>query len=210
MAKIKVGVIEDESIVLDSLTSLLGKQHDMLLHSSGRSVDHFMQNSAIEEIDVLLLDIQLPGRSGLEAMRELRSAMPNTDIVMLSTMEESEVIFKALCAGASGYISKRTPLPKIADAVRIVQAGGSYMSPFIARKVVDYFTPKRTQKDSESLTPRQMQIAEALVNGDSYKMIADKYMISMHTVRDHIKAIYRKLHINSKAELMKKSYRGEI
>ena len=126
--KITIGIIEDEPIVMESLTVLFSKQLDITLHSTGLSVEAFLKNQDIEDIDVLLLDIQLPGMSGLQGMRLLRDAMPKTDIVMLTTVEDEDVIFKALCAGASGYISKRTSLTKILEAVRFVNEGGSWWS----------------------------------------------------------------------------------
>lgn len=202
MKKINVGIIEDEAIVMESLIMLFGQQHDISLHSSAGSVEAFLEHNGIEDIDILLLDIKLPGMSGLEGMRPLRERMPDTDIIMLTTYEDEHVIFKALCGGATSYISKRTSLDNVLVAVRTVSNGGSYMSPFIARKVIQYFSPK--QKSDEGLTPRQQQIVQALKEGDSYKMIADKLQISLHTVADHIKNIYRKLHVNSKGELLSK------
>ena len=205
MKKVNLGIIEDEAIVLESLIMLFGKQQDMSLHSTAKSVEDFLENNGIEDIDALLLDINLPGMSGLEGMRQLQQRMPKADIIMLTTYEDEQVIFKALCGGATSYISKRTPLDEVLVAVRTVVKGGSYMSPFIARKVIQYFAPEK--KSEEGLTPRQQQIVQALKDGDSYKMIADKFHISPHTVADHIKNIYRKLHVNSKGELLSKHIR---
>jgi DNA-binding NarL/FixJ family response regulator len=123
---------------------------------------------------------------------------------MLTTFEEEDKIFKALCAGAVSYISKRTPLTKIEEAIFTIFRGGSYMSPSIARKVISHFNPKPKNTKTQ-LTSRQSQIVQGIVDGLSYKMIADKHIISIDTVRDHIKKIYRLLEINSKSELIKKS-----
>jgi DNA-binding NarL/FixJ family response regulator len=206
--KINLGIIEDERIVMDSLIMLFGEQHDICLHSTAPSVEDFLTHEAIEDIDIILLDIQLPGMSGLDGIRPLKNLIPNVDIIILTTHEDEEVVFKALYAGASSYVSKRTSIHNVLEAVRTVHRGGSYMSPFIARKVIAYFSPKK--KEDEALTPRQKQIVQALVDGDSYKMIADKFMITPNTVSDHIRTIYRKLHIHSKSELISKSYKGEI
>jgi DNA-binding NarL/FixJ family response regulator len=146
--------------------------------------------------------------SGLEGIQPLRKKYPKTEIIMLTTFDDAPRIFKALCAGASAYVTKRTPFPKIAEVITTVHRGGSYMSPAIARKVVQHFAPKA--KPEATLTPRQTQIADALVQGLSYKMIADKLMISDETVRDHVKKMYRKLQINSKAELISMRVRGEL
>ncbi len=187
---------------------LFSEQPDICLHSTAGSMEDFLKNESVGDIDILLLDIQLPGMSGLEGIRPLKELIPGVEIIILTTHEDEEVIFKALYAGASSYISKRTPIQKVLDAVRTVHRGGSYMSPFIARKVFQYFAP--IKKEEEKLTPRQKQIVQALVDGDSYKMIADKFLISNNTVADHIRTIYKKLHIHSKSELISKSFKGEI
>lgn len=208
MKKINLGIIEDERIVMDGLVMLFSEQPDICLHSTAGSMEDFLKNESVGDIDILLLDIQLPGMSGLEGIRPLKELIPGVEIIILTTHEDEEVIFKALYAGASSYISKRTPIQKVLDAVRTVHRGGSYMSPFIARKVFQYFAP--IKKEEEKLTPRQKQIVQALVDGDSYKMIADKFLISNNTVADHIRTIYKKLHIHSKSELISKSFKGEI
>ena len=147
--------------------------------------------------------------SGLEGIRHIRQKLPEADIVMLTTFEEDKNIFKALCAGACSYISKRTSLMKIQEALFIINRGGSYMSPSIARKIAKHFMPK-APKEKDLLTPRQIQIVDGLVEGLSYKLIADKLSISIDTVRDHIKRIYRTLEVNSKAEVIRKSLNGDI
>jgi DNA-binding NarL/FixJ family response regulator len=206
--KINLGIIEDERMVMDSLIMLFGEQQDISLHSTAPSIEAFLDQDSIQDVDILLLDIQLPGMSGLEGIRPLKELIPNLEIIILTTYEDEEIIFKALYAGAVSYISKRTSIQNVLDAVRTVHRGGSYMSPFIARKVIEYFAPSK--KEEETLTPRQKQIVQAVVDGDSYKMIADKLLISTNTVADHIRTIYKKLHIHSKSELISKSFRGEI
>jgi len=206
--KINLGIIEDERIVMDGLVMLFAEQPDICLHSTAGSIEDFLKNESIGDIDIILLDIQLPGMSGLEGIRPLKELIPGVEIIILTTHEDEEVVFKALYAGASSYISKRSSVHNVLGAVRTVHRGGSYMSPFIARKVFEYFAPRKTVE--ETLTPRQKQIVQALVDGDSYKMIADKLLISPNTVSDHIRTIYKKLHIHSKSELISKSYKGEI
>lgn len=147
--------------------------------------------------------------SGLEGISHIQKLLPKVNIIMLTTYEEEDNIFKALCAGAISYISKRTPLTKIEEAIITIYHGGSYMSPSIARKVINYFGPK-SNNGMNSLTSRQQQIVQCIVDGLSYKMVADKLQISIDTVRDHIKKIYRLLNINSKAELIKKSYEQNL
>lgn len=209
MSPIQLGIIEDETLVLENLNLFFEHQPDVDVVLTANSVEDFLEEFDNFKLDVLLLDIGLPGMSGLEAIRILKGKQAGIDILMLTSFDDSDKIFKALCAGADAYLLKRTPLKSIREAIVTVHKGGSYMSPTIARKVVDYFAPKQTNKD-ELLTSRQLQIVEGLVEGLSYKMIADKYLISVETVRDHIKKIYKKLHVNSKAEVIKKRLNNEI
>ena len=148
------------------------------------------------------------GISGIEGIPLLLNVFPEVDIIMLTTFEDKEKIFNALSAGACSYLSKKTPLKKILEAVEVVYAGGSYMSPSIARKVVNRFSANK--RTSRKLTQRQREIVDGIVAGKSYKMIADDLFVSLDTVRSHIKNIYKALSINSKAELIKKSYDNEI
>ena len=209
MSPIQLGIIEDETLVLENLNLFFEHQPDVDVVLTANSVEDFLEEFDNFKLDVLLLDIGLPGMSGLEAIRILKGKKADIDILMLTSFDDSDKIFKALCAGADAYLLKRTPLKSIREAIVTVHKGGSYMSPTIARKVVDYFAPKQTHK-GELLTSRQLQIVEGLVEGLSYKMIADKYLISVETVRDHIKKIYKKLHVNSKAEVIKKRLNNEI
>lgn len=158
--------------------------------------------------DILLLDINLLGMSGIVGIPLLLNELPDVDIIMLTTFEDNDSIFKALCAGACSYLSKKTPLKKIQEAIEVVYDGGSYMSPSIARKIVNRYAPKRHQQTI--LTTRQKEIVDGIVAGKSYKMIADDLFVSLDTVRSHIKNIYKALKINCKAELIKKSYDNDI
>jgi DNA-binding NarL/FixJ family response regulator len=208
MPSIQLGIVEDENLVLENLRLYFEKQPDVEVAHTANSVEDFRASSNGVQIDIILLDIGLPGMSGLEAIRLLKNEYSGTDIIMLTSHDDSDKVFKALCAGADAYLLKRTPLPSIREAIVTVHKGGSYMSPSVARKVIDHFAPK--PKEDDVLTSRQMQIVEGLVEGLSYKLIADKYLISVETVRDHIKKIYKKLHVNSKAEVIKKRLSGEI
>ena len=201
-------LIEDDQIIRESLAGLLGKVPGFEYLGSNVRVEDFLeaQHSIIPHI--ILLDINLKnGMTGLEGIKPIKTIYPDVDIIILTTFDDSERIFKALCGGASAYLTKRTAFPKIIEAIQTVYRGGSYMSPVIARKVVDYFSPS---KKTYQLTPRQSQIVEGLVQGLSYKMIADQLLISTETVRDHIKKIYKKLQIHSRTELIKKKMDGEL
>ena len=210
MAEIRLAIVEDDPLVRENLEIFFDQPPDTKVLFSTESVEDFLTRSvSYADINTVLLDISLPGMSGLQGIRHIRQQFPDADIIILSAYDDSDKIFKALCAGAVSYLTKRSDLATIKDAIQIVHRGGSYMSPNIARKVIDYFGPKEKNED-DSLTPRQEQIVEGLVEGLSYKMIADKYLISVETVRDHIKKIYKKLQVNSKAEVIRKKLEGEI
>lgn len=205
MSRIQLAIIEDEPLVMESLEGFFSKQVDINVSITATSVEEFLRK--LDDrlvVDMILLDIGLPGMSGLDGIRPIKERRQEVDICMLTASDDSEKVFKALCSGAVSYISKRTDLVTIKDALVTVNRGGAYMSPSIARKVIEYFSPRKSEDDdANALTPRQEQISQGLVDGLSYKMIADRLNISVETVRDHIKKIYKKLQINSKAELIK-------
>ncbi len=209
---ISLALIEDDLLIQESLRDFFRAQEGIAELQTATSVECFLSDFAkVEnrlEPEIILLDINLLGISGIEGIPLLLDAFSEVDIIMLTTFEDNDKIFKALSAGACSYLSKKTPLAKILEAVEVVYAGGSYMSPSIARKVVNRFAPSK--KVSQKLTKRQQEIVDGIVAGKSYKMIADDLFVSLDTVRSHIKNIYNALNINSKAELIRKSYDNEI
>jgi DNA-binding NarL/FixJ family response regulator len=207
MKPISLAIVEDDPIIRESLRTFLGGDPQFELVYTAVSMEDFLRSLQQDERltpSVLLLDIQLPGQSGIEGIPSIKKLRPGIDIIMLTTFEESDKIFAALCAGACSYLSKRVSLVTIRDALLTVHRGGSYMSPSIARKVVQHFAPVPKKEDGP-LTSRQQEIVDCIVNGLSYKMTADKLGISLDTVRTHIKHIYQALEINSKGELIKRS-----
>ena len=212
METIRLGIVEDDTVIRESLIKYMSANPSIEIQIAAKSMEDFFDrtgNGQVKAIDVLLLDIGLPGMSGLQGIKLIKEKYSQTDIVMLTTFEEDDKIFTALCAGACSYISKRTSLAQIREAVFTIYRGGSYMSPSIARRIAEYFMPKAKKKD-DLLTDRQKDIVQGIVDGLSYKMIATRLSISLDTVRDHIKRIYRALEINSKAELIRKSLDGDI
>ncbi len=213
MENIQLAIVEDDTIIRESLESFLGVNTAIQINFVATSVEDFLNALKVTrnpQVDVMLLDIGLPGMSGLEGISYIKKELPNVDIIMLTTFEEEEKIFKALCNGAVSYITKRTPLTKIQEAIFTIYRGGSYMSPSIARKVINHFTIPQSKKETSSLSDRQKEIVNAIVEGFTYSKIAEQLHISTNTVRDHIKKIYRLLEVNSKTELIKKSMKGEI
>lgn len=203
----KIAIIEDDKELKELLQMYLNIQPEFECTISAESVEEFLVNIKTTP-DVILSDIGLPGMSGIEGLKIIKEKFPVTEVVMLTVHDDSDSVFNSLCNGASGYLLKNTPIEEIKESINILSSGGSPMSPNIARRVIDYFAPKK--KIESPLTEREKEIVHGLVDGLSYKMIADKLRISIDTVREHIRNIYRKLNVNCKAEVISKSYRGEI
>jgi DNA-binding NarL/FixJ family response regulator len=161
--------------------------------------------------DVVLMDLGLPGMSGIEAIGRLKESYPRLEIVVLSMFEDDDNVFRALCAGASGYITKPATPQQITDAVEHAFSGGTPMSPRIARKVLDIFKQiAPPPKADYSLTPRELEILDHLVQGDDYKAIAQKLFLSLFTVRAHIRNIYDKLHVHTKSQAVGKALKERV
>lgn len=209
-AQYSVVIIEDVEDIRINLKEFLEHQEQIGSVQDFGSMEEFFEKGALKNPpDVILNDIGLPGMNGIDGIKAIRGLFPDTDIIMLTVFSDNEKIFSSICAGATGYALKGTPMPEIYNAILQIKSGGSFMSPSIARKVMNFFIPEKKYK-TEGLTPKEKQIVETLTEGLSYKLIADKLNISMDTVRFHIKNIYRKLHVNSKSEVISKAYRGEL
>ncbi|MEK9135843.1 MAG: response regulator transcription factor, partial [Bacteroidota bacterium] len=160
---------------------------------------------------VILMDIGLPGMSGIEGVKRVLKLYPETKIMMLTIYEDDAHLFQAVCAGASGYLLKRSSPVEILAAIEQVVAGGVPMSSSIARQVIEMFkdfAPK--PQNSESLTPRERELLKSLADGLDYKQIAERHFISVDTVRNHIRHIYEKLHVHSKSEAVSKALRQRL
>ena len=213
-SKISVSIIEDNKSIRENVSKYISFSDDMTVLSAFNSIESFIEFGITQPgviSDILLLDIGLPGKSGLEGIPLIIEQQPAIDIVMLTTYEDEDIILKALCLGAVGYISKKTSLADITDALRIVNNGGSYMSPMIAREIFNHFGKgiSKTPKPN-ILSPRQMDILEKLVDGKTYHTIAEELDISKDTVKSHIKKMYKVLHVQNKAEAITKYLKGDI
>lgn len=205
--KYRIGLIEDDQIVRMAYERFFEAHPSFDLVYSFDNMEDFLEAATDgSELDIVLSDIGLPGMDGISGVPLVKKIMPHADIIMVTVFDDGDKIFKALCAGASGYLLKNMPISEVGDKLLRIGQGGAPMSPAIARKVIEYFHPKK----SETLTAKESQIVQCLVDGLSYKMTADRLQISIHTVNSHIKNIYRKLHVNSKAEVIAKSLKGEI
>lgn len=203
---ISVAIVEDD----DEIRGLLEKIIDRSPGFSCRHVFHSCE-TALETLgnvlpDVVLMDIQLPGMNGIEGVKKLKELLPGTDFIMLTIRQEDELIFQSLCAGATGYLLKETPPVKLLEAIRDVHEGGSPMSPGIARKIALSFRPSQENPLSE----RETEVLSRLAEGENYSVISEKLFISGHTVRAHIKNIYRKLHVTSRAEAVLTAMRKKL
>ena len=197
-------IIEDDPIVRESLVDFMSHKPEFLEVHAYNSVEDFIRNGTFQENGfryIVLLDIQLPGMSGIEGISEIKNKTPDADIIMLTTFEDSEKIFEALCEGACSYLSKKSTLSNIYECIITVSQGGSYMSPAIARKITRFFVKEKSIENP--LSQRQMEIVHGIVDGLSYKMIGSRLNISLDTVRTHIMQIYRALNINCKGQLIK-------
>lgn len=203
---ISVAIIEDMVEIRESLEEFIKLQPNMLCEAATESVEDFLELDLSDtNIDILLLDIDLPGISGINGMKFIKEKFPNIDIIMLTVYENNDKIFLALKAGANGYLLKTTPLPKLKEAIEEAYTGGAPMSPIIARKVVNHFNSQKSINEENKLTSKENQIVSYLMDGLTYNKIADSLGNSVETIRHHIKNIYRKLQINSRAELMNKN-----
>lgn len=212
MNKTRIGIIEDNKVIRDNVAKFIGFHEEFdvtMVYGSAESFFHALRADSRLTLDIVLLDIGLPGMSGLDALPLIFEQSPQADVVILTTYEEEDVILKALCAGACSYISKKASLPEIVDALRIVVKGGSYMSPSIAREIVNHLMGGRISK-ATILTDRQKEILEMLVDGKSYATISAQLFISVETVRSHIKKMYKVLQVNNKTEAITKYMKGHI
>ena len=159
------------------------------------------------------MDIGLPGMNGIEGIRKVKQILPDLAILVLTVYEENDHVFDALCAGACGYLVKKTPPSKLLDAIKDAYEGGAPMSSHIARKVIDFFQKKKPvtpQKSNYVLTAREKEILAGLVEGHNFKAIADSLFISIETVRFHFRNIYKKLHVHSQSEAVAKALKEGI
>lgn len=211
LSLIRVVIVEDNVEIRKNICQLFTMSDGYECAGQFGSFEDFFDSLTDNvNFDVLIADIGLPGMSGIEGMKKLRQDFGDIDIIMFTVYNDSDKIFDSLLAGASGYLLKSTPLSEIKQSVDVIASGGSVMSPSIARKVIDHFgQPKKIDKEYQ-LTPRENEVVQGLVDGLSYKMIADRLDISIDTVRSYIKSIYKKLYVNSRSEVIKKAFEGRI
>ncbi len=205
---IRLGIIEDDEEIRNMLNQYFSSQPGFSVLLSASSVEDFFEHWADDiHLDIVLSDIGLPGESGIKGISRIKRRAPRCRVIMLTVYDDAGRVFQALCNGASGYLLKQTPLPRIREAVLSLYEGGAPMSPGIARMVVEYFNPKNARDLAENLTPREAQIVSAIEEGLTNKEVAIRLDISLETVKYHIKNIYEKLQVNSRHALISRKYR---
>ncbi len=202
---IKVAIVDDEADLRENIAGFVDASRGFRCVSAYASAEEALVRLPQDQPDVVLMDINLGGMSGIECVRQLKPCLPATQIVMLTVFDDTEKIFSALAAGASGYLLKRLAPAKLLEAIREVHQGGSPMSAPIARKVVQSLQKGAGRPDdSAELSPREREVLHGLAEGQVYKQIADRLGVSIHTVRNYIRRIYEKLHVQSRTEAVAK------
>lgn len=203
-----VAIVEDDDDVRQSLRSVMERAEGLRCVGDFATAEDALREIPEIRPDILLMDINLPGMSGVECVRRLGPVVPEMLILMLTVHDDTETIFEALSAGASGYLLKPVLTAELLEAMRDVQAGGAPMTSNIARKVVRSFKkPAAVDDGCEPLSPRETEILDLLAQGYSYKEIADQLGISYRTVSTHIERIYTKLHVHSRSQAVAKFHK---
>jgi DNA-binding NarL/FixJ family response regulator len=205
---ISVSIVDDEKKLCQSISTFLNGSPGFRCVSIYGNAEAALKHLPVDQPDVVLMDINMAGMNGIECVRQLKTLVPQIQILMFTIYEDTEQIFKALAAGATGYLLKRLEPGELLQSIRDVHAGGSPMSNSIARKVVASFQQANQAGEKQNLlTPREQAVLDCLAQGLAYKQIADKLGISINTIRAHLRHIYEKLHVQSRTEAVAKYLR---
>ena len=208
---IRVVIIEDERLIREGLAVLISGTSGYRCTGAYRSMEEALAGPWPEPPDIALVDIRLPGMSGIEGLRLLREKYPQVTLLMLTVFDDDESIFAALCAGASGYLLKKTPPAKLLEGIREAAEGGAAMSPEIALRVIQLFRDLRPPANApHELTPHEARLLKLLVEGHSYKTAAADLGVTVSTVNFHIQNIYSKLQVHSKSEAVAKALQQRL
>jgi len=206
---ITVSIVEDQEPLRNTLARVINRADGFECVSHYGSAEEALKDLPNVKPQVVLMDINLPGMSGVECVRQLKQALPGTQVMMLTVYEDTENIFNALAAGASGYMLKRTPRAELLEAIKEVQRGGSPMTTHIARMVVQSFLkPAAKPEPTAELSPREKEVLDLLSQGLMYKEISEKIGVSYETVHTYIRRIYEKLQVRTRTEAVAKFLRG--
>ena len=201
----RIIIVEDDHIIRNAFVTLIQQSGDYTVANAYSNAEAAIKNVKDDAPDICLMDIELPGMNGIEAIPKMKALSPNTQIVVVTVYENDDLVFKALCEGASGYLTKNMPPQKLIDSLKELENGGAPMSTNIARLVVSSFHKNR----QSPLTARELEVMELLSSGKSYSTIADQLFVDKETVKSHIKNIYLKLEVHSKAEAIEKAKKSK-
>ena len=207
---IRVAILDDDQEFREILSMVLNNSDGYKCVATYRSCDEALKKIDADLPDILLLDIEMPGKSGIESLKEITAAFPTVKVMMLTVYSDSEKIFQSLRGGAVGYLLKKSPTEKLLEAILEAEEGGAPFSGEVAKKVLQYFQAPAPQSSLSFLSEREKQVLDALIDGHSTKAISEKLFVSTHTVRFHLHNIYNKLHVNSRAEAVAKAIKTGI
>ncbi len=212
MIPIRIAIFEDNKELLESMQQLVDSREDLVCSGAYADANHLDRKIREAQPDIVIMDIDMPGLNGIEAVKILHEKFPAIRVLMQTVFDDDDKIFASICAGASGYMLKKSRPGKIIEAIFETYQGGSHMTPSIAEKVLKMFRIQTNQPAVEKidLTAREKEILTLLVKGKSYKMIAAECFISFDTVNSHIKNIYEKLHVHSKSEAVVKAIKQKL
>src|SRR6185369_12691945 len=207
---IKVAIVEDRREIRDGLAMLIGGTEGFECTGAYRSMEEALSKISGSLPDIVLCDIGLPGMSGIEGIRILKERYPDLLLLMLTVYDDDERIFDALCAGASGYLLKKTPPVRLLESLREAVTGGAPMTPEVASRVVKMFRDHRPPDRSYELSPHELRLLKLLMEGHNYKTAAVELGVTTHTVSFHLQKIYEKLHVHSKTEAVAKALQDRL
>lgn len=208
---ISVWLVEDNHTFRNAIAKVLNQIEDLECPKDFSNSEEALEMLATGVVpDVVLVDVELPGINGIEAVRRMKAMSPATRIIMLTVFDDHDKIFKAICAGASGYLLKTSPVEKIVESIRDVYAGGAPMTPRVAHSVLDMFSRLLVPQRDYGLTAREQKILELMTEGLIKKEIADQLSLSYHTVDTHLRNIYAKLHVNTRSGAVAKALKERL
>ena len=209
--QIKTAVVEDMKDIREGLATLINFTEGFRCTGSYRSMEEALARLNDEVPDVLLSDIGLPGMSGIQGIRIIKERYPQMQVLMLTVYDDDDRIFDALCAGASGYLLKRTPPAKLLDNIREAMSGGSPVSPEVASRMIKFFREfHSSDRDDYELTPHETRLLKLLTEGYNYTTAAEKLGVSYNTIKFHVRHIFDKLQVHSKSEAVVKAMRDRL
>lgn len=203
---IKIIIIEDNRYMREGWTTILDFESDFVVLGSFESCEDAFETDQMGRADVVLMDIELPGMSGIEGVKHLQNEHPDLSIIMATVFDDDQNVFDALCAGAVGYLMKKVSPEELKQAIRDANDGGSPMTPNIARKVIESFHNPPSKDQGKELNERELEILQQLAKGKSYAAIGKTVFLSVDGVRYHIRNIYRKLQVSSRSEAVSKGF----